>query len=175
MFLRHNILVTLESRCCPSHFNNNLDNFDPAVMQELKTVDHVYMNRTTILELSKVRQVALNSSSKRMTFDSLENYTDGDLINMTGLNKEQLLGLYKYVQPHIRNTPARSSLTTLGIFLFKMKSGLSNKFLSMLFGMSYLRQRLSKLGLDPSKFSGHSLRRGGCVFRYAVWFASGMG
>ena len=137
VFLRHNILVTSESRCCPSHFNNNLDNFDPAVMQELKTVDHVYLNRTTILELlSKVRQVALNSSSKRMTFDNLESYTDDNLINMTGLNKEQLLDLYKYVQPHIRNTPARTSLTTLGLFLFKMKSGLSNKFLSTLFGMS---------------------------------------
>ena len=71
-----------------------------------------------------------------MTFDNLESYTDGDLLNMTGLNKEQLLDLYKYIQPHIRNTPARSSLTTLRVFLVKMKSGLSNKFLSMLFGMS---------------------------------------
>ena len=137
VFLKHNIIITAESRCCPSHMNNDLDQFVPAVIQELKTVDHSYLNRTNILDLlSKMRQVALNASSKRMSFDNLESYTDNDLLNMTGLDKEQLLDLYTYVQPHIRNTPARSSLTTLGLFLFKLKSGLSNKFLSTIFGIS---------------------------------------
>ena len=136
-FVKYNVLITSESRCCPSHLNNDLDKFDTAVIQDLKTVDHSFLNRTTILELlSKVRQVALNSSSKRMSFDNMECYTDNDLLNMTGLNKEQFMDLYTYVQPNIRNTPARSSVTTLGLFLFKLKSGLSNKFLSTLFGIS---------------------------------------
>lgn len=137
VFLKHNVLITADSRCCPSHLNSDMDCFLPNALSELKTVDFTYLNRTSILEiLSKVRQVAINSSSKRMSFDSLEGYSNEDLVNMTGLNKEQLLDLYQYVQPHIRNTPARSSLTTLGLFLFKMKSGLSNKFLSTLFGIS---------------------------------------
>ena len=137
MLLRHNILITTDSRCCPSHLNGNLDSFDPAVLSQLKTMDHSYLNRTTILELlNKLREVALKSSSKRMSFDSLDSYSDEDLLNMTGLNKEQFVDLYQYIQPHIRNTPARTSLTTLGLFLFKMKSGLSNKFLSTLFGIS---------------------------------------
>ena len=127
MLLRHNILITTDSRCCPSHLNGNLDSFDPAVLSQLKTMDHSYLNRTTILELiNKLREVALKSSSKRMSFDSLDSYSDEDLLNMTGLNKEQFVDLYQYIQPHIRNTPARTALTTLGLFLFKMKSGLSN-------------------------------------------------
>ena len=137
MLLRHNILITTDSRCCPSHLNSNLDSFDPTVLSQLKTMDHSYLNRTTILELlNKLREVALKSSSKRMSFDSLDSYSDEDLLNMTGLSKEQFMDLYQYIQPHIRNTPARTSLTTLGLFLFKMKSGLSNKFLSTLFGIS---------------------------------------
>ena len=43
--------------------------------------------------------------------------------------------------------------------------------------VSYLRQCLSNLGLEPSKFSAHSLKRGGGgrIFCHAVWAASRMG
>ena len=137
VYLKHNIIITSDSRCCPSHLDGNLNSFDPEILQELKTVDYSYLNRSSIIELlSNVRQVALNASSNRLSFDNLNDYTDCDLTNMTGLNKDQLLDLYNYVSPHVRNTPARSSLTTLVLFLFKMKSGLSNKFLSTLFGIS---------------------------------------
>lgn len=137
VFIRHNVLITSDSRCCPSHLSSNCDRFNSSVITDLKTLDHSYLNRTAILDLlSKVRQIAQKSSSTRMSFDDVECYSDDELVNLTGLNKEQLVDLYKFVQPHVRNTPARSAFTSLGIFLFKLKSGLSNKTLSTLFGIS---------------------------------------
>ena len=136
-FLQHDVIITADSRCCPSHLNNNLDSFDPAVFPSLKTMDQTYLNRTAILELlTKVKEVASKSSSQRMAFDNLDSYSDGDLLNLTGLNKDQLQDLHQFVQPHVKNTPVRSAFTSLGIFLFKLKSGLSNKLLSTLFGIS---------------------------------------
>ena len=137
VFLQQKIIITADSRCCPSHLNNNLDGFDPAVFSSLKTMDQCYLNRTSILELlNKVRDIASTACSTRMSFDNLDCYSDDDLVNLTGLNKEQLQDLYKFVQPLVKNTPVRSAFTSLGIFLFKLKSGLSNKLLSTLFGIS---------------------------------------
>ena len=110
VFLKHNILITADSRCCPAHLNSTLDSFDPKVISEMSTIDHAYLNRTTILDLLyKIRQLALKSSTRGMSFDDVDSYSDDDLVNLTGLNKEQFLDLYKYVQPHVKNTPARTA------------------------------------------------------------------
>ncbi|XP_060602549.1 uncharacterized protein LOC132755673 [Ruditapes philippinarum] len=63
-------------------------------------------------------------------------FSNEDLCNLTGLNKDQFLDLSSITEEHVRNTPVRSHITTLGIFMFKLKSGLSNKILSTLFDVS---------------------------------------
>ena len=105
VFLKHNIIIKSDSRCCPSHLDGYLNNFDPEVLQGLKTDDCSYLNRSSIIELS----------SNRLSFDKLNDYTDCGRTYMTELNKDQLPDLYNYVSSHYRNTPARSSLTTLGL------------------------------------------------------------
>ena len=105
VFLRHNIIIKSDSRCCPSHLDGNLNNFDPEVLQGLKTDDYSYLNRSSIIELS----------SNRLSFDNLNDYTDYGRTNMTEVNKDQLPGLYNYVSSNYRITLARSSLTTLGL------------------------------------------------------------
>ena len=105
VFLKHNIIIKSDSRCCPSHLDGNLNNFDPEVLQGLKTDDCSYLNRSSIIELS----------SNRLSFDNLNDYTDCGRTNMTELNKDELPDLYNYVSSHYRITPARSSLTTLGL------------------------------------------------------------
>ena len=95
VFLKHNIIIKSDSRCCPSHLNGNLNNFDPEVLQGLKTDDYSYLNRSSIIELS----------SNRLSFDNLNDYTDCGRTNMTERNKDQLLDLYNYVSSHYRNRP----------------------------------------------------------------------
>ncbi|KAJ8297571.1 hypothetical protein KUTeg_024102 [Tegillarca granosa] len=79
----------------PNYFNEN-------VLTDMKTIDHAYFNRTAILELlDKVRQHVLNTS-RSMSFDNISFYTDDDLRNLTGLNKEQFLELFELYIPYDR-------------------------------------------------------------------------
>ena len=95
------------------------------------------MNRTSILQLlNKTKELLLESSSRRLTFDNLDIFTNEDLVNLTGITKEQFLDLHSQIENEIRNTQTRSTETTLGILLFKLKSGVSNKLLSTLFNIS---------------------------------------
>ena len=136
-FLEHDILITADSRCCPVHLNSTLNKFESSVISGLKTNDHLYMNRTSILQLlNKTKELLLESSSRRLTFDNLDIFTNEYLVNLTGITKEQFLDLHSQIENEIRNTQTRSTETTLGIFLFKLKSGVSNKLLSTLFNIS---------------------------------------
>ena len=134
MFVQHNILVSAGSRCCPSHLPNN-EGFNKDTINHLKTVEHSFLNRTSILDLlQQLRQAIQKLSCKKFTFDDLQ--TDQDMLNLTGLTKQQFLDLLNMIEHHIRSTPTRSSKTTLGLFLMKMKTGLSDKILSTLFSIS---------------------------------------
>lgn len=137
-FLKHNILITADSRCCPVHLNNNMDDFQPNVISEMRTNDHTYLSRTAILNLlDKIRQLALNYSSRGLTFDNINLYSDDDIVSLTGIGKEQFMDLYNnFIKPSMKSSPVRSSLTSLGLYLVKMKSGLSNKLLSTIFNIS---------------------------------------
>ena len=78
--------------------------------------------------------MALQNSS-RIDFESSTNLSDSDYWNLTGVSKEafsELCGSLK----DVRNTPVRSTRTSLGIFLFKLKSGLSNNMFSTIFNIS---------------------------------------
>lgn len=69
-------------------------------------------------------------------FDSDTDLSSSDYVNLTGISMENFDELHTYIKEHIRNTPARSTKTSLGIFLFKMKAGISNKVISTIFNIS---------------------------------------
>ena len=59
-------------------------------------MDDAFVNKTTITELlDTVREFAIKSSVKRMSFENIEYYSDIDLQNMTSLNKEQFFNPHK--------------------------------------------------------------------------------
>lgn len=57
-------------------------------------------------------------------------------MNLTGLNRMDFEVLCQYALQTMRNTPTRYILTSVGIFLLKMKSGLSNKIMASLLNIS---------------------------------------
>lgn len=94
------------------------------------------MNRSDILDLlTRVRQYALNSDVKRIDFDG-KTLQDKNYINLTGLHCTEFDSLFEYIHNSVRNTPARTIRTSLGIFLITMKSSLPNKILSTVFNIS---------------------------------------
>jgi hypothetical protein len=101
------------------------------------TYDHSILNRTSILDLiRKLRYVALHNEQSRIDCDSDTALSSSDYVNLTGISKENFDELHTYIKEHIRNTPARSTKTSLGIFLFKMKADISKKVISTIFNIS---------------------------------------
>jgi hypothetical protein len=136
IFLQNEIIIPAGSRCCPGHMYQ--DNFtSEAVSQVKSTYDHSIINRTSILDLlRKLRYVTLRNEQSRIDFDSDTALSSSDYVNLTGISKENFDELHTYIKEHIRNAHARSTKTSLGIFLFKMKAGISNKVISTIFNIS---------------------------------------
>lgn len=92
-------------------------------------------SRTVIMNLlGKVREALLKKDEKGINFDST--FSDIDVKNMTGVNRAAFENLLTYLSA-IRDTQVRSARRTcLGIYLTKLKTGLSNKILVTLFQVS---------------------------------------
>ncbi|XP_056014968.1 uncharacterized protein LOC125654892 [Ostrea edulis] len=132
VFLNCEIIIPAGSRCCPNHLDDG--QFKTDVWSKIKANKTSWLNRSTILDLLKrLRTVALHNSS-RIDFD-LANLTESDYLNLTGICKDAFSELCASPKD-VRNTPVRSTRTSLGIFLIKLKYGLSNKMLSTIFNIS---------------------------------------
>lgn len=70
----------------------------------------------------------------KLNFDVQMSMSDDDFVNLTGLTKQQ----FDVVATHVtdlRNSEVRSIRTCLTILLFKLRTGLSNTILGILFSL----------------------------------------
>lgn len=79
-----------------------------------------------------MRNACLNQNTS-LNFDALD---ERDYPSLTGLTKPQFDDFCSHLLQHIKTTPKRSPRTTVGLFLVKLYSGMSNKLLSTIFGLS---------------------------------------
>ncbi|XP_033753259.1 uncharacterized protein LOC117336747 [Pecten maximus] len=86
-----------------------------------------------IVLVTSLRDAALKNKERRMDFDG-DCFTDADYLNLMGVSKDSFDDICKHVKD-IRHTAVRSIRTCLGIFLTKLRSGMSNKMLSTLFNV----------------------------------------
>jgi hypothetical protein len=127
-FLDNNVLVASGTRCCPVHLQDGI--LKPDCLKNVKISDESLMNRSSIIDLlQQLRSVCLQ---KRSTID-FDNITDPDCAALTGLSREQFEDLFHHLADKIKSTPSRSPKTSVGLFLLKLKTGLSNKLLSTIF------------------------------------------
>lgn len=92
------------------------------------------VNRTDIMcLLQKIRENLVQTGNERINFDRV--ISDSDLKKLTGLGRCSFQNLLLYLTA-VRDTPVRSRRTCLGIFLTKMKIGMSRKVLSTIFNIS---------------------------------------
>ena len=133
-FIHNEIIIPAGSRCCPSHIIDG--EFITGALDNLQTFDSSLFNRTGILDLiHKVRNYAIQNSSCRFTFEP-SSMLSSDYPTLTGLSKEHFEDLHSFISSEIRNTQNRGTRMSLGIFLFKLRSGMSNKLLATIFGIS---------------------------------------
>lgn len=146
VLLNNNILIPAGCRCCPVHSDDGT--ILPESLKGLKTMDTTLVNRTTIYEIvQKLRDAARKSASLRIDFDNADMLTETDYCNLTGVSKANFSDICEHVKAYIRNTPARSTRTSVAIFMLKLKSGMSNKLLSTIFNItkSSIRRAISSV------------------------------
>ncbi|XP_076085751.1 uncharacterized protein LOC143056545 [Mytilus galloprovincialis] len=136
IFLDKLIILTVGARCCPGHLCNEI--FLPDALDRIShSQSSSIFNRTDLMDLiTQIRDMALRGSKRRIDFDTENALTSSDILNLTGLSKENFNDLCSIVQKgNLRDSRTRSVRTCIGIFLTKLKSGLSNKLLSTLFNL----------------------------------------
>lgn len=79
-----------------------------------------------------MRSLCIQQNSS-LNFDTLQ---EADYSSLTGLSKPQFNDLFSHINDKIKSTPSRSPRTTVGLFLLKLKSGISNRLLSTIFSLS---------------------------------------
>lgn len=134
IFVHKEIIIPAGSRCCPSHLSDDVFTED-AIKLIGNSRDNTDFNKTDILSLiKKMREMILKTDDKHINFDT-GSLSESDYINLTGISQESFANLSSYLTS-VRDTCTRSSRTCLGIFLTKLRSGLSNRVLSTIFNVS---------------------------------------
>ena len=132
-FIDKNILIRAGSRCCPVHLNND-DIIQPHLLEHISVTDRSFLNRTAITKLMQhMRQMCLQQADKAIDFDKIK---DDDCVQLTGLSRAQFEDLCAHILDKIKSTPSRSPRMSVGLFLLKLKSGMSNRLLATLFRIS---------------------------------------
>ncbi|XP_060081090.1 scavenger receptor cysteine-rich type 1 protein M160-like [Ylistrum balloti] len=135
LFLRKGVLVPFGARCCSHHIEDGLLQNDACENIAIKS-DLSSLNRTEIVALiSKIRDVANTQQSKRIDFDSPHALSNEDFITLTGLCTQHFNDLCTHCAGSVRSSKNRSIKSCVGIFLTKLKSGMSNKVLSTVFNI----------------------------------------
>ncbi|WAR21652.1 hypothetical protein MAR_015626 [Mya arenaria] len=147
-FVQRNVIIKSGTRCCPVHMDES--QIKDEALQSVKASESAFVNRATVLELLNKLRASCNKTRKRFDFNTLNNE---EYVDLTGLNKEAIRDICAGVDGHIRNTPVRDILTTVGIFFFKLKSGLSNTILGHY--MSVLGPYLSDGKNNDAKILNH--------------------
>ncbi|CAC5415677.1 unnamed protein product [Mytilus coruscus] len=126
---RATVNKNITNHICDGHLNDD-------ALCRVKTTGESFVNRTYLLEImNKMRKKIRESASRRLYFDD-SNLSEPDYITMTRLSKINFSEVCSTLSKYLKNTPARTITTNVAIFLGKLKSGMSNRFLSTIFCVS---------------------------------------
>ena len=78
-------------------------------------------------------RTACTAQQSSLDFEKLH---DSDYPSLTGLSRVQFDDVCQHLVDNVKNTPARSAKTSIGLFLVKLYSGMSNKLLATIFGIT---------------------------------------
>ncbi|CAF4809681.1 unnamed protein product [Rotaria magnacalcarata] len=133
------------STCCCKHVNKN--QFTPDAINFIKTTEpnmNMIRQDELIKSLDDLKTVynrlksMVHDANQRPTidFNEYDRFTDHEYFILTGIKKNDFINLCSMVPPNsLRNTQLRSSYQAIGCLLVKLRLGLSNSVLSLLFSL----------------------------------------
>jgi len=136
LLLKKNVFIPEGARCCPGHMtirrfkSEAIDKIAPYSTQMKK------LNAGDVQLLVSKWQM-LYEDKKRLDFDNSQSMSDNEYQALTSLSKSQFDDLIgRLSESKIRNSSNRSIRTAIAILLCKLRLGLSNQLLAILFELS---------------------------------------
>ena len=131
--MKKNVFIPEGARCCPDHLIE--DRFKSEAIDQIapSSVQIKRLNADDIQLLLNKWQI-IYREKKRLDFDTSYSMSDKEYQALTSLSKSQFDDLIGTIsQTRIRNSSNRSIRTAIGILLCKLRLGLSNELLAILF------------------------------------------
>lgn len=136
VFLTRNVWIPDGARCCPNHMvsrqltQEGIDSIKPLTIRYQEWSS----NEIEVL-LGRLRN--LYNCRKRFNFDDPRDLSDLDYTILTSLSKDSFDHLAEVVSASstARNSSYRSIRTAVGVYLCKLRLGLSNSLLSLMFDL----------------------------------------
>jgi hypothetical protein len=137
VFLTRNVWIPEGARFCPDQIAN--DQLTKQAVDSIKPLSIRYQEwSSSQIEALLENFRNLYSRRKRFNFDDCRDLSDGAYSILTSLSKNAFDNLIKVVSTSssARNSSHRSIRTAVGIYLCKLRLGLSNSFLSIMFDLA---------------------------------------
>lgn len=132
-FIQTGIFVYADNRCCSHHLELGFFNRH-ALKLIASRKDQNWFSRSDICQLvTNIRQM-MTANCSHLNFDNPAVLTSEDYFTLTGLNKEQFQDLSSSLRS-LHNSKVRSIRTCIASCLMKLRTGLSNKVISVLLGL----------------------------------------
>ena len=135
------ILIPKTSRCCALHFKTNSNKLNEIALKNLISVsDSIQLSdlETTALLESLRHQAAKNSIFKK--FEIPTNIDNNLCLRTTGLTSSQFNEVYNHLKS-MRDSQSRTKSQALAIYLFWLKTGLSQTTIAAYFDNDDLSQQ----------------------------------
>ena len=133
VLLKKNVFIPEGARCCPGHMVDDRLKMDAIDRLKPFSVQYKKFNSTDVQLIISKWQI-LFEQQRRFDFDNREFLSDDEYRIFTSLSKAQFDDLvWQISESSIRNSSNRSIRTALAILLCKLRLGLSNSLLAVLF------------------------------------------
>ena len=132
-----NVWIAEGARCCPEHLVDRRLTTEAANAIRPSSIRFQQLSSSDVQLLLSQSQMLHERSGKRLDFDDPRSLSNDEYRVLTSLSREDFDDLIKKISySGIRNSSNRSIRTAVGVFLCKLRLGVSNRTLACLFQLS---------------------------------------
>ena len=128
-----NIWIPKGARCCPKHLTKDRLKTEAINIIKPSTIRYEELDSSNVQLLLSKSQILFENNNKRFSLDEPRDLTNDEYRLLTSLSSDDFNEFIEIVLPSIRNTSSRSIRTAIGIYLCKIRLGLSNRLLACMF------------------------------------------
>lgn len=181
VFFSRNVWIPEGARCCASHLNNHRLTTEAIDLVKPFAILNAQLSSADVQLLLCNAQKLLQNDKKRFSFDDPRDLNDDDYRLLTGLSRNNFDDFVQIITPStIRTSCNRSVRTAVGIYLCKLRLGVSNTMLACMFQIvdkrsvsriiNSARQAILK-GFVPTNLGFGHVTRDDVIYRHTTTIA----